>query len=188
MFLLGETGKLVIRNGKIFITTNGVECCCDLDVCSCEAICDAPNYRWVVQGMGCPDPAVCTTVETLTGNLTEQDPTTIPGEQPCTEGTINRYFTATIPTVCRTETVFLEMVCCSIEGSTVPIVNLRTSGSLGWCFANEDCNSLYWSWPNIGGTYTCGCGQGELQIWCDGFEPPFPDCNLAKTGGPIGCG
>lgn len=193
MSLLMRNGKFLTQYGKLLRASaksyaEFLKCCC-LVPCNCAAICETIHGRVIFQGVGCPEPAVCTTSEIVEFDLTEQDPDTIPGEQPgCL--TLNRYWTGIPQLNCGIPSdPFFEMVCCTINGG--PIMYLRIEGG-EWCVIRDAGCDQYWAAQSSPGaeifTVPGCCGVAMFQAWCDGWEPALPECDLVGTStGPGAC-
>jgi len=189
--LLRRNGKFLRQSGNLMRASAAsyaefLRCCCGSPDCTCAAVCSAPYYRMIVQGKACPDPAVCTTSETVVGNFVEGDATMIPGTQP--PGTSLRYWTAT-PTLAYGDPAepLLELACTNIDGgSTTPQMYFRIDSG-AWCLIRNTAECIpYWTSTSAVGaainTINGGCGVYVMQAWCDPYGEPAPECDLAPTG------
>lgn len=184
MALLLTDGKITTLNGKLFIDTNGTDCCCLVLPCDCSSMPDTLNGRVVWSGVNCPptsDPGVCEFSGTSYFTLTSVTPIPDDLEAPCTAG---KYFTATVDNPCSEATAFVEFICCQALGTAQ--YYMRVDGGSWWLMAPpqlvgytydyNDCQcavGLPSGQFNPFGINSC-CGTSALYVyWGQCVEPPI---------------
>lgn len=147
-----------------------VACCC-VAGCGCIDKCDSPFYRFTVGRAGIGDPGAPWTITALyEGNLTEQDPSSIPGDPVCCEP-VERYWTATIATTCSpTEPeILLEVACCPFANESR--LWIRINGVAWFGPTNGTCIDYHGS-QALGFPTDCN-GTPSIEVWCDNEPAPL---------------